>query len=286
MASALPQTGERPLAISDREHVEAALGRGGFVPSEYCFANLFLFRRKHAYRICSDPVPHLRGVTYDGEAHALPLGRIDAGVADALLRTGVSCLYPFGPETGASAAGLGLASDFREEDSDYWYDAARLSALEGTGDRRRQSRAFERAHEPTLEDWSPVAAEAALDVLQGWLDDVGRNRAATDFGECAEAVALAGPLGMEGRLVRTGSGEPVAFLLASLREDGVRVVHFAKGRRAFSHAYPWMFARFAGEPGAKWCNFEQDLGNPGLARSKRNYGPAEIRPKLRLRRAE
>jgi len=274
----------RPLEISDRQVIDNALGESGFVPSEYCFANLFLFRHRHRYRICDEPVPHLRGITYDGEVHALPLVDLDRGIADALLASEVTCLYPFAAETEAQAAGLGLSCGFNPADSDYWYDASELMTLTEAGDRRRQATTFETAHAPRIEQWSGAAGHAALKVLQGWLADVGRERDATDFAECKEAIALMQELGLEGRLVRIGGGQPVAFLIASARADGVRVVHFAKGRRAHSNAYPWMFARYAGEKGARWCNFEQDLGNPGLAQSKRAYGPSEIRPKLRLRR--
>lgn len=273
----------RPLELTDRTSVEHALGQTGFVPSEYCFANLFLFRHKHRYRICHDPVPHIRGITYDGEAHALPLVGLDGNVADALLASGVTCLYPFAAKSEAQAAELGLSSSFNPADSDYWYDASELAAMAEAGDRRRQAMAFETAYSPRIEPWSEAAGLAALDVLQGWLADVGREREATDFAECEEAIALMQELDLEGRLVSIGGSEVVAFLIASARADGVRVVHFAKGRRSFSHAYPWMFSRYAGEEGTLWCNFEQDLGNPGLAQSKRAYGPIEIRPKLRLR---
>jgi hypothetical protein len=278
------QPAGRQLEISDRDAIENALGQSGFVPSEYCFANLFLFRHRHRYRICDEPVPHLRGITYDGEAHALPLVGLNGDVADALLASGVTCLYPFAPETEGQGAGLGLSSSFNPADSDYWYDAAELATLAEAGDRRRQAAAFEAAHAPRIEQWSGAAGLAVLDVLHGWLADVGRERDATDFAECEEAIALMQELGLEGRLVRIRNSEPVAFMIASERADGVRVVHFAKGRRAHSNAYPWMFARYASENGARWCNFEQDLGNPGLAQSKRAYGPSEIRPKLRLRR--
>jgi hypothetical protein len=273
----------RPLELSDRTAIDDALGQTGFVPSEYCFANLFLFRHRHRYRICHEPVAHIRGVTYDGEAHALPLVGLDRSTADALLASGVTCLYPFAPEIEALAAGLGLSTSFNAADSDYWYDATQLATLTEAGDRRRQASAFEDAWAPTIEQWSDAAGYAAMAVLNGWLDDVGRERDATDFAECEEAIALMQELSLEGRLVRIGSGEPVAFLIVGARADDVRVVHFAKGRRVFSNAYPWMFSRYAGEEGVRWCNFEQDLGNPGLAQSKRAYGPSEIRPKLRLR---
>jgi hypothetical protein len=172
--------------------------------------------------------------------------------------------------------------DFIEADSDYWYDGAAMAQMRLTKARRALGLAFSAEFEPRFERWNAAVAAEADVVLQGWLDDVRRAAGDTDFDECREAISLAGDLGLEGALVRTGEGEAVAFLLASCRDDGVRVIHFAKGRRAYSGAYPWLFANYAKESGAKLLNFEQDLGNPGLAQSKRSYRPIEQRKKWRL----
>ena len=147
--------------------------------------------------------------------------------------------------------------------------------------RRSQSRRFAEDESPLWLDWSPALAATANAVLDGWAADVGCPVDRTDLIECREAIALASQLGLEGGLVQTNAGEAVAFLLAS-RVGDTCVIHFAKGRRAYSHAYPWLFATYARRSGARWLNFEQDLGNPGLARSKRAYVPARLQPKYRI----
>lgn len=261
--------------------IERVLGRAGEAPSEYCFANLFLFRERHAYRLCADPVPHIRGRTYDGKVHALPLAPVDRPTLDALQRSGIDCLYPLGTEPSA-LVGNGWTTGWREADSDYCYDGAAMATLRFAKARRGQALHFARDSTPCFESWTDEVAAAARQVLDGWLADVGRVAQDTDYAECVKALAAAPLLGLEGGLVRTGSGEPVAFLLASVRDDRTRVVHFAKGRRNHSGAYPWMFAHYAEMTGAAMLNFEQDLGNPGLAQSKRAYLPTERRRKWRL----
>ena len=196
-------------------------------------------------------------------------------------RAGVECVYPLGTDAGEIAAPLGLTLTHDPADSDYWYAGPDMAALARSGMRRTQARRFADENDPVWQSWSPALGGEALTVLDGWSRDVARAPQGTDVAECREAIALADELSLEGGLVRTGGGEPVAFLLAS-RAGDARVVHFAKGRRAHSHAYPWMFARYAASSGAAWLNFEQDLGNLGLAQSKRAYAPARLQPKYRL----
>lgn len=271
----------REIALADSRWLPGRLPRSARPPAEYAFANLFLFRDRHSYRVATEPVPHLTGVTYDGERHALPLVPLDRAVADALLAAH-DCLFPFGAEGVAAAQALGLGWKSAPADSDYIFDAQRMADLAGAKARSAQARAFAEAHSPTCRAATPALAGEMDEILQGWLADTGRNPADSDFSECRQAIALLDALHLEGSVVRTGEGEPVAFLLASRLDGGEHVVHFAKGRRRYSGAYPWMFARYAAASGARRLNFEQDLGKPGFAQAKRAYRPAEHRSKLRL----
>ena len=270
------------VCLADRARIEHALGMRGPVPSEYCFANIYLFRERHTYRFVADPMPHLRGTTYDGAIHALPLIPLDASALADLAQSGIDCIYPLSAKMPDGLVPTGWRQEFVEADSDYWYDGAAMAQMRFTKPRRAEGLAFTAEFQPRFERWSAAAAADAHAVLEGWLDDVGRNAGDTDFDECREAVSLAGELGLEGALVRTAHGQAAAFLLASRREDGVRVIHFAKGRRVYSGAYPWLFANYAKASGARLLNFEQDLGNPGLAQSKRSYRPVKLRKKWRL----
>ncbi|MDB5583586.1 MAG: hypothetical protein JWR80_8762 [Bradyrhizobium sp.] len=272
-----------PLTLAHADRLRPLLAASGSALSEYCVANLLLFRHRHRYRFAEQPVPHVLGVTYDGERHAMPLAPLDARIAVELLR-GCDCIGPLGEEAPSLAARLGLACDWNEADSDYAYDAQRLAVLEGAKAKRAQATAFEREASPgaaALDDGNVGLAHA---VLEGWFGDVGRAPAETDLDECREALALRAALGLEGLLVEV-RGAPVAFLLAGPGADGNRIVHFAKGRRAWPGAYPWMFARYAATAGVARINFEQDLGNPGFAQAKRALAPAARLRKYRLRRA-
>jgi len=64
-------------------------------------------------------------------------------------------------------------------------------------------------------------------------------------------------------------------------------IRFAKGLDAYPGIYPFMFRHFSLEcerhfgQGARWLNFEQDMGNPGMRRSKMSFAPAALLPKWR-----
>jgi hypothetical protein len=229
-----------------------------------------------------DPVPHLRGTTYDGAKHALPLIPLDESVLADLARSGIDCIYPLSSQPPDSLMHSGWRREFVSADSDYWFDGAAMAQMRFAKARRAQGMAFAADFQPIFEWWSDGTAADGLAVLAGWLADVGRAIGDTDYGECREAISLVGELGLEGGLVRTAHGEAAAFLLASHRDDGIKVIHFAKGRRSYSGAYPWLFANYAKVSEARLLNFEQDLGNPGLAQSKRAYRPVEQRKKWRL----
>lgn len=270
----------RPLTRDDADHIRASLPTGAFSPAEYAFANIWLFRQVHRYRYAEDPIPHIRGLTYDGAIHAMPISAVDGDAADALFADGIDCLYPFGEEGPELGRQLGCEVEYRDADSDYWFCADAMAKLSAAKTRRSQARIYFEQNRPSFESWHAGLAEAAHEILEGWSHDVTRAAEQTDLHECREAIVLADWLGLEGGVVWVGS-TPVAFLLASVSANA-RVVHFAKGRRAHSHAYPWMFATYARQSGALWLNFEQDLGIQGLAQSKRAYRPARIQPKYRL----
>lgn len=252
-------------------------------PSEYRVANLYLYRDRHAYRLNKDAKgPAIIGTTYDGERHALPLGPLTPDRAMALLAH-VDCIYPLDEaEAAFLCANAPLEMYFNPADSDYLFCADALSRLANAKKKRSQARAFERDAKPRIENLTAQTRHLAQAVLEGWLQDVERPRADTDFSECEEALARLDGLDLSGHVVVTGS-TPVGFIIAGGSVAGERVLHFAKGRRRHAGVYPWMFASFGRDAGVACINFEQDLGKPGLAQSKRAFGPCALRHKFRIK---
>jgi hypothetical protein len=277
----------RPGRAVDRADIETLgeLTAGLASPlSEFCAANLYLFRAVHDYRWAEGAFPALSGQTYDGARQLTPLialSRSEQLEAAAHLASG-AVLYPIA-ETDAQ----GLATTSNPADSDYLFEATDLASLRGEArkGRRNLRNQFRRAMGPRDEVLDARNAAAALVVLDGWIADVAKPWAQTDYVACREALDLQAALGLEGLISYTSAGEPAGFLLATVRR-GVAIVHFAKGRRTLLGVFPHLFSRFAEIAAArvKHLNFEQDLGNPGFRQSKRAYGPVSLLGKHRLSR--
>jgi hypothetical protein len=272
----------RPVVRGDIEALAELTAALASPLSEYCAANLYLFRAVHDYRWADGGPPALIGRTYDGVRHLAPLVRISYTELSALSEhlTADEVVYPL-----AEAQVEGLAATADPDDSDYLYGARDLAELSGEARKaKRNSRSrFRRIAEPRDEPVGAGNLGDALRVLDGWLADVGRAPDGTDYGACREALALRQALGLEGLIAYTAAGEPAGFLLAGVRGD-MAVVHFAKGRRRWPGVFPHLFSRYAqaGLGRVARLNFEQDLGDPGFRRNKRAYGPMALLAKCRL----
>jgi hypothetical protein len=275
----------RALTLDDRDAVGAAMAAFAAPLSESAFANLYLFREVHGYRLVEGAaLPHLTGTTYDGEAVVIPL--FDLAAADpAAVRAiaGGRRLYPV-PEERAVAAGGLYDAWANAADSDYVYDARRMASFTGLKTRRQQADRFQA-------EWAPqsrpivtdVDTQAAQGVLDQWLADVAKPWAATDYAACREALQLREPLGLFGLMV-LAKGKPGGFVLASEIAPDMAAIHFAKGLRSLDGVFPWLFRQFAREhPRYGLINFEQDLGHAGFRQAKRSYAPVRLQRKLRLR---
>ena len=274
-----------PLHVSMLPRLARQLALQPRGPSEYSLSNLYLYRARHAYALHEDHTGDaIVGITYDGKRHALPLGSLTPDRALSLLAL-ADCIYPLDEEEAvALCAAAPLVMDFNSADSDYLYEAGNLARLKRAKKKRAQARAFECMATPTIKPLDRDTIAEAEVVLQGWLADVMRPPGATDVVECREALSLLTELKLSG-LVVLAETAPVGLLIAGEGHDGERIIHFAKGRRQYAGVYPWMFSHFARQRDAGRINFEQDLGNAGLAQSKRAFAPAGQRHKFRVRLA-
>ena len=270
---------QRPIAVGDLDRLQELTLDLGAPFSELCAANLYLFREAHAYRLCLEDIPYVRGVTYDGLRHAAPLTRLDDSALTELARRSGLALFPLAPRAG-------WASTYNPDDSDYLYRASDLSAYVGAARKgpRNMRRRFRRDFEPRDEPLDGRRIEDALAVLEAGLADVGQPWAATDYAACREALTLLEPLKLLGLVTFTRSGDPAGFLLASALADGSAAIHFAKGKRRYPGVFPHLFSRFAEIEGHRFArlNFEQDLGKPGFRQAKRSHGPSALLHKHRL----
>lgn len=192
------------------------------------------------------------------------------------------------------------ASKYRiEEDRDnfdYIYDLRHLSELAGGHYRKKRNKVnvFVRDHEDyelvvefhkTL---SPQQAEELRQVDRAWATatprdegDILAERKAID-----KLVANFSHFNATATLVRV-DGNVKAFSINEIINDDYAICHFEK---ALSVHHDNIFTFISTEvakqllkAGCKWVNWEQDLGLPGLRRSKESYKPVRMLKKYAVR---
>lgn len=281
-----------PLTLALQRPIEAALARLREGSSERClsdhaFSNLYLFRKAHDYRFLPGDWPCISGRAYDGARHLMPLFALHAAPPEVLrkLLEGHDCLYPIAQHHAERLS----PSQFRQwrsaDDADYLFEARQFTDYPGRAlaRKRNQVRQLLATCVPRSVSFGVEMAEAARQVLRGWMAQKGKAQGEADESACLEAIAEASTFGLEGFMHFAGD-QPVGFVLAQELQPGVFVMRFAKGLDSHVGIYPYMFQHFCrnfARP-VRWLNFEQDMGLPGFRRSKRSYGPAALIPKLRV----
>jgi len=250
------------------------------------FSNLVLFQAAHDWRLRRGPWPCIAGRAYDGARLLLPLFALQDAPAGALA-TLLAGHDAFAPLSDAQAARLDpgvFAFSQSRDDADYLYSADQFRHYRGRllQKKRNLVKQLLAAHEVQAQRYTEALADEAATVLQGWLDDKGKQPGDADDGPCLQALAQAGPLGLEGWLHRI-NGRAAGFVLAHRIAPGVAVMRFAKGLPAFKGLYQHMFQHHVrSDPALHWLNFEQDLGLANFRQTKLSYQPVALLNKHRV----
>ena len=164
------------------------------------------------------------------------------------------------------------------DDEDYLFKTEALAAVAGRSHQntRRLMRNFEQAFpEARLRPVTPNDAPAILALATELRHGPNLEDAAAEEVALATAVAHFEALGMEGLCLEDGTKRMLAFSLWSFTTPEVADVHFEKAVRDIDGAAQTIRIGVARAlvGRAPWLNLEQDLGVPGLRRSKRSYEP-------------
>lgn len=172
--------------------------------SEYSFANLYLFRKIHAYDYISGDLPFVRGKTRDNEFYIMPLKRPYNEYFN-FLRPG-EFLFPLEKPDPLHK------SEALEKDKDYLFTLHKLRTLEGRklSSRRNLLHQFENKYHSRIEPLTPANAHHAREVLESWKEDKEG-----DFESCLEALQLIQELSLEGLIVYENS-DPLGFVLGEV----------------------------------------------------------------------
>ncbi len=250
--------------------------------SEFTFANIFLFRAAHDYKIASlgDGLMVITGRDKEGEFFMLPFGLPGADVLKGLFERfrSMKCATATQAEE-LAAAGYIVAED--RDNFDYLYEREELSSLSGRRYHRKKNLVnFFTGHynyvgRPLLDEY----IGDALSVLEAW----GReHEGEADYGAAREALEKSYALVLCGGIYYV-EDEPAAYVLGEELTPDTFVIHFEKGLSKYKGLLQFVNLSFASLLTARYrfVNREQDLGDEGLRKSKMSYRPAGFIKKYR-----
>ena len=254
--------------------------------SEFAFANLYLFRDVHKYRISK--LGETNFVISGNDDHS-PFFMLPFGLPEnPLLKTLFDDHDLLKAATESQADELMKLGYKVEEDRnnfDYLYSREELTKLAGRKYHKKKNlvNAFINNYnyegKPLLEEFIPDT----LQVLELWRDNrdnPGDYKANREALERSEELQLCGG-------IYYVEDEPAAFTLGEELAQGESfVIHFEKALGKYKGIYQFINKCFASilPEKYKYINREQDLGNPGLRQAKMSYRPVGFVKKYRVTR--
>lgn len=251
--------------------------------SEFTFANLYLFRATHHYRLSSLPggVIVILGRDKDVPFFLLPFGLPTPEVLARLFAEwrGMKCVSAAQADA-LQAMGYRVSED--RDNFDYLYLRQDLAELTGRkfSQKRNHIKAFINNYDYRGEPLVEAHLPAALSILDQWRaqrDDDG------DYAAAREALLLNEELQLCGGIYYADD-RPVAYSLGEeLMEGRSFAIHFEKAVGGYKGVWQFVNQAFASILPDKYetVNREQDLGDEGLRAAKLSYKPAGFVRKFR-----
>ncbi len=244
--------------------------------SEFTFANIYLFRASHNYRLSRLADGQLIILGRDGEQpfFMAPFGLPEKHQIHHLLteQQRLKCVSESqkGP---LEAMGCTVTED--RDNFDYLYRQEEMVELSGRKFQKKRNliknfvNHYNYEGRPLLDEYLPDA-EA---VLATWRDE---HDSPGDYQASREALERCHELQLCGGIYYV-DGQPAAFTLGEeLARGSSFVIHFEKASQQFKGIYQFVNQAFAAIIGPYYAtiNREQDLGDEGLRQAKMSYRPS------------
>ena len=254
--------------------------------SEFTFANIYLFRQVHNYRISKleDGLFVITGKDNEDPFFMLPLGLPDENIIRELFNNYQTMKAVTAGQVEILQK-MGYSASEDRDNFDYLYSLEDLVNLTGRKFHKKKNmlNIFIRNNEcqakPLLEEYR----DDAIQILERWNDQHGGQN---DFLAAKEALEKMWPLQLCGGIFYI-DGQPAAYCLGEELALGKSfVIHFEKAvlEEGFKGLYQYINQAFASILPEKYktVNREQDLGNPGLRHAKMSYRPVDFVKKYKV----
>lgn len=288
-----------PITLEHKAEVDGALAKTARGISECSFANLYLFREAHKYRLCrlGDMVLVL-AEGYDGAAYALPPwggGDVSGAAAELcalLVREGrEAVIYPASERLAERFPETAWVQEEDRDGADYVYLVENLATLPGGRYHKKKNRLSKYLREIGGDFlYAPLGqehAEECVAIAEGWCGErcsIDRPSTFLETKAAVEAVRQREELGLSGGVILVG-GKVVAWCLGEPLDGETFVMHFEKGLPGVDGPAQLINREHCANAlgNYKYVNREQDLGDPGLRQAKESYHPEYLAKKFRIR---
>lgn len=287
-----PFPASRPLALTDKPRLDAVFAALQPRVSELTFANFYLFREAHDYRLTLvGDSPVVLGKGYGGEAYFLPpLGGDVAAVLRILFDRGMTLYGADDPFVTRYLGEEGMVVEEDRDAFDYLHLRQELAELPGNRFHKKKNRLayFTARHDFRVECYGEPHRAACLALLGEWRrvrDGIESPSLERETRAAKEALHLSECLGLEGVVVLV-EGKVAAFALGERLNRDTAVCHFEKSDPFMEGLLQLVDREFNRLlfTDCSYTNREQDLGEPGLRTAKLSYHPVELVKKYRARR--
>jgi hypothetical protein len=289
-----PYPESRALLITDKPLLDRLCADIQPRISELTFADLYLFRTAHEYKLAmvADALVVL-GKGYDGAEYFLPpLGGDVAAALKVMLNSGLPLYGADEWFVARYLTGSRLQITELRDSHDYLYLREELATLPGGRFHKKKNRInyFTSRHNYNVTVFSGEHLDGCLNLVdklvQSTLDEIG-NSLRIELEATYEALRCAEPLGLEGVVVLVNDNV-AAFALGERLNLDTAVCHFEKADPFTEGLYQLVnreFARLLFQE-RRYINREQDLGDVGLRSAKLSYHPVELVKKYLVRSTE
>ena len=295
----------KPLALMDRAVVEPYIQAQNFKNSELTFADMYIWRKSwHVEWAIAHDALFMR-MRMPGKCLMYPVMPRDGRLTREQLELAIQDMRSAGLrpvmtsvsddylERVRAVMPLGWRETELIDFEDYVYRANDLITLQGRkyhGKRNHVAR-FMRTYEGRYL-YRPLRACDMNECLRLWdrwyaervggMDMDQRLEAAQEREMIVEAFGAMHLLGLRGGVVEL-DGEMAAFTLGECERDTM-LVRLEKALDQYEGIYSFINREFAehGFEGISWINREEDMGIPGLRRSKQSYYPDHMVKKYQI----
>ncbi|MGE4559718.1 MAG: DUF2156 domain-containing protein [Desulfobulbus sp.] len=252
--------------------------------SEFTFANIYLFRTAHNYRLTSlaDGTLALLGRDTNQPFFMLPFGLPEGPLLDRLLHDHLMMKAASTSQADLLAkAGYRVLAD--RDNFDYLYRRHDLAVLGGRSYHKKRNliKAFVTNHNYAAKPLGEAYIGDAIQVLEGWR---AGNDQGGDFEAAREALEQMDALQLCGGIYYV-EDRPVAYTLGEEQTSrATYLIHFEKAISGYKGLYQFINQSFASVLPEDYTtiNREQDMGDQGLRQAKLSYKPTGFIEKFKI----